>query len=67
MKHTKRCFDEDLRFKVGKYAAENGNRTAQKKFPLDDGSFIHEATVCSFKKQYLDLAKKRKFDEFRQE
>ena len=46
-------YSAELSFKIGKYAAENGNKAAGKKFKKDDGTPVHEATVRNFKKQYL--------------
>ena len=42
-------YSPELSFKIGKYAAENGNKAAGKKFKKDDGTPVHEATVRNFK------------------
>lgn len=53
-------FDEAYRYKIGKHAAENGNKSAQKKFLKEDGDQISESTIRNFKKQYLYMLKDRK-------
>ena len=50
-------FTPEDRAAIGKYAAENGNAAAVKKFKTVHS--IGESTVCLFKKKYLEEMKRR--------
>ena len=43
---------DTLRAKIGKYALENGNAAASRKFSKEFDSSLSESTVCSLKKSY---------------
>lgn len=53
-------YDESFRYKVGRYAAEHGNKWALNKFKRKDGQCLSEATVRNFKRQYLEQIKSGK-------
>ena len=55
-KYTKSFTPED-RAKIGRYAAENGNTAAVKKFKVTHS--IRESTVWPFKMRYLEETKKQ--------
>ena len=42
---------DTLRFKIGKYALENGNVAASRKFSKEFDSALSESTICSIKKE----------------
>lgn len=46
------CYDEELRYKIGKYAAENGNIAAVRKFSEGREKPLSESTVRSMKAAY---------------
>ena len=46
-------YDGPTRLKIAKYASENGNKAAVKKFSTHLGYEISEATVRNFKRKYL--------------
>jgi hypothetical protein len=47
-----------VRYQIGKYAAQNGNRSAVNKFTKELGKPLSESTVRGMKKNYLDKVKK---------
>ena len=51
-------FSDEQRATIGKYAAENGNAVAVKKFKDDFDGGLGESTVRAFKKRYLEELKK---------
>ena len=54
----------ELKAKIGKYAAENGNTAASRHFSKDLEKPLSEGTIRGFKNKYLDeLSRKRKANE----
>ena len=51
-------FSDEQRATIGKYATENGNAAAVKKFKGDFDGGLGESTVRAFKKRYLEELKK---------
>ena len=48
-----RCHNNEMKTKIARYAAENGNTSAVRKFLEDLGWLVPESTVRNFKKAYL--------------
>ena len=46
-------YDDQLRAKIGRYAAENGNKATVEKFSAELAHAIPESTVRNMKKSYL--------------
>ena len=51
-------YTPELRYKIGKHAAEYGNIHAVAKYSKDLGIHVPESSVRNMKKQYLELIKK---------
>ena len=56
---------DSLRAQIGRYALENGNAAAVRRFTKEFDTSLSESTVRSLKKSYISArdAKKRKSDE----
>ena len=60
LRNYKKYTDED-RYKIGKYASENGSTATVRKFKSDFPK-LKESTVCDFKRKYeekLNISKKK--------
>ena len=53
-------YDPDLRAKIGRYAAENGNKAAVSRFSTELGQVIPESNVRGMKSNYLRMLEKAK-------
>ena len=60
-KSTNNCFYvPTMRAKIGRFAAENGNKRVVEKFSRELKRPLSESTVCGFKKAYYSELKKVK-------
>ena len=57
---TLHTYDDRTRANIGKYAAENGNAAAVRKYSKLLGHAVPESTVRGFKKRYLKKIKETK-------
>ena len=55
-----KAYDETTRARIGRYAAENGNKAAVEKFSAELGYIVPESTVRGMKTAYLRELKKAK-------
>ena len=53
-------FTPELRAKIGKFAAESGNKAAVEKFSRELGKPLSESTIHGFKKQYYKALKQNR-------
>ena len=53
-----RCYNDETKTKIARYAAENGNASAVRKFSEDLGWPVPESTVRNFKEAYLTEIRK---------
>ena len=54
---TTHSYSDEMKTKIGRYAAENGNSYALTKFRNKFGLVVPESTVRNFKRAYLSVLK----------